>query len=276
MKRTMALLWIVALGGCSDDGSSAEGTGELPVATGPSDTTGAESTGETGMTEGPGSTGSEEESSSTGDETGEMPSAPQAHTVIYTAGPAWDPMLPPEEQDLAAHFEYIEGLFAAGQVLAYGPFLTDGRGFYVHLGETTPDIEASIAEDPGVISGVLALDEMGTWDLVVEGLDADIGDDALFVLEYRPGPQWEDGVSLLEQDINDHLDYVGGLFVAGDLLVGGPAGDEHGRYVIAATDDEAAATIVDGDPSVARGLFEVDVVPWAPFARQSVADALEK
>ena len=144
-----------------------------------------------------------------------------AHTIIYTAGTAWDPMLPPEQQDLAAHFAYIEGLFNDGVLLANGPFLDDGRGFYIHLAEAG-DMDQLVTDDPAVQSNVLALDESAGWSLLMDNLGADIGAGALFVLEYTPGASWEEGKPLGEQDIGAHVDYVGGLFGDGTLIAGGP------------------------------------------------------
>jgi uncharacterized protein YciI len=54
------------------------------------------------------------------------------------------------------------------------------------------------------------------------------------------------------------------------ILAGGPVDEHHGRYVIAAADDRAAAAWVDHDPAVNAGIFRADVTPWQVFNRQSV------
>ena len=201
-----------------------------------------------------------------------QPEAVALRTVTYTAGPSWDPALPPEEQDLAAHFGYIGTLFESGSTLGFGPFLDDGRGFYVHL-EDAVDAQALVDDDPAVQSGVLALDEVGTWQLSLDALGSDVGSDSLFVLNYTPGVAWESGRPISEQALGPHSSYVGSLFESGELLAGGIVSSEQGRYVVAAPDSAAAAALVSDDPSVQSELFAVEVKPWAPFQRQSVTDA---
>ncbi len=59
----------------------------------------------------------------------EMPAPVTVRTITLTAGPNWDLALPPEQQDLGDHVAWATESFDAGQLLAYGPFLDDGRGF---------------------------------------------------------------------------------------------------------------------------------------------------
>ncbi len=263
---------------CGDDSHSdppVEGTSAAPGTS-----TGAESTGVASTTADEASTGGSTGTPATSgsDTAGESettagidPPAPVAlHTIIYEPGPAWDPKLPPREQNLGDHFAYIQSLFDAGSLVANGPFLDDGRGFYLHLAEQTDDIDAVIDDDPAVQSGVLQLDELGGWTLLVSNLGADVGDDALFVLNYNPGPQWVDGVPLARQDtIGEHLAYVGDAFESGDLLAGGPVDDTAGRYIVALPDAATAEDWVDADPTVANGLFVVETKPWLALLRQA-------
>lgn len=217
------------------------------------------------------------ESTPSSTDTSGSPSTPPApvalRTITLTAGPAWDPALPPEAQDLADHLAWAQGSFSAGALLAYGPYLDDGRGWYLYLDQTAPETDALLADDPGLASGVLALDGEGRWDLLFEALGAPTAD-PLFVLDATPGPAWVTGLPLTEQDLADHLSYTSTLFADGRLLAGGPVSEEAGRYVVAAPDASAADALVADDPGVTSGVLSVAIRPWGPFARQSVADAL--
>ncbi len=95
------------------------------------------------------------------------------------------------------------------------------------------------------------------------------------MLEARPGTAWQDGVPLLGQDLDAHLGNMTTLFVDGTLLAGGPVSDDEGRYVITAADQAAAEAVAAADPGVTAGVLSMTVRPWGPFARQSVATALE-
>lgn len=202
----------------------------------------------------------------------EMPAPVTVRTIVLTAGPNWDIALPPEQQDLGDHIAWATESFDAGELLAYGPFLDDGRGFYVYLDETAPATDSILDADPALASGVLALDQSGSWDLFFEALGTETSD-ALFVLEARPGTAWEDGIPLLGQDLDAHLGNMTDLFVGGTLLAGGPVSEDEGRYVITAADQAAAEAVAATDPGVTSGVLSMIVRPWGPFARQSVASA---
>jgi uncharacterized protein YciI len=197
-------------------------------------------------------------------------------TVIYTAGPSWDPQKPPQKQDMASHFAYVQRLFDQGRLLAYGPFGDDGRGFYVYVADVN-DIDQVVADDPGIKNGVLALDQKGAWQLSFDKLSRSLpANQHLFVLEYLPGPSWQNGKPLAEQPIGDHVAYVSALFEKDTLVAGGVVSDTHGRYVVSAKDLSTARALVEADPSVAEGLFSVTVKPWSALARQTVAQAAKR
>ncbi len=196
------------------------------------------------------------------------PAPRQVTTLTLTAGPSWDPALPPEQQALQSHFAHVKGLFDAGQLLANGP-LEDGRGLYLHLAEVAPPSDRILAEDPGIQSGVLALAEAGVWSLAFDSLGAATPASKVFLLDYLPGSTWEQGKPLGEQAIDAHLEYVGAKFASGMLIAGGPVSDAHGRYAVLASDKAAAEALVGDDPSVKAGLFEVSVLEWTLLQSQS-------
>lgn len=262
----------------SDDGGGSTSTGAMSTGatpgssseTGPADVSSSTTDPAAGTTAG-------DSDDTAGDSTtgGMPPAATVLHTITYAPGPAWDPKLPPREQDLAGHFAYVQDLFDDGVLLANGPFLDDGRGFYLHLSEQVADIDTIIEEDPAVVAGVLALEELGGWTLLLSQMGVDVGDDAFFVLNYTPGPQWERGTPLDQQPgIDEHLGYVVDAFEGGELLAGGPVDEASGRYIVALPDADAADAWAAADPTVVDGLFEVEIKPWLPLQRQSVAAAL--
>jgi len=187
--------------------------------------------------------------------------------VVYQTGPAWNRNLPPEQQALGGHFEMVEELFAKGDLLANGPTLDDFHGMYLFdLDENK--LEQTLARDQGIQSGVLQRVRVESWQLMLENLDADVGENLLFVLNYTPGPNWIQGKSMLEQDISAHLAHVSGLFDDQLLLAGGPVSEQQGRYIVAAESVAAAYSMIGQDPAVKENLFVVQVKPWAPFNRQ--------
>ena len=188
-------------------------------------------------------------------------------TQLLTAGPAWDPTLPPEGQDLADHFAEVADRFTEGQLLAYGPYLDDGRGLYIYDAVEADDDDTLLASDPAIASGVLALDVAEDWDLWLEALDAPTTD-PLYVLDAAPGASWQDKVPLVDQDLADHFTYIEGRFADGEVLAGGPVGDEAGRYIVAAVDAAAVDALVAADPGVTSGILEVTIHPWGVLDRQ--------
>src|SRR4051812_6946220 len=53
------------------------------------------------------------------------------YALSYVAGPAWKKGRPPQEQDLAAHFAYVDRLFKDGVLVVNGLFGDEVRGLYV-------------------------------------------------------------------------------------------------------------------------------------------------
>jgi uncharacterized protein YciI len=192
----------------------------------------------------------------------------QTYSVTYRGGPQWKANEPMEKQDLAGHMGYVQKLVEKGTLLANG-HLADGRGFYVFAASNHADADVIVAADPGIQTGVLQVDAVAPWLLVMENLAAGAKTDALFVLNYRPGPKWKAGKPLLEQDVTQHLAYVGKAFGKGQLLAGGPVDAHQGRYVISAADMAAALAWVAADPAVKADTFRVEVVAWQTFNRQS-------
>jgi uncharacterized protein YciI len=191
----------------------------------------------------------------------------ETYTVTYAAGPQWKPDQPMDKQDLTGHLEFVKTQLAHHALLANGHLAT-GQGFYVFAVSDAKALASLVAADPGVDAGVLQVDAVAPWTLVVERL-GDVPTKPIFVLDYRPGPSWRRGKQLTEQDLTKHLDYVKTAFASGALVAGGPVDAHHGRYLVAAADRAAAEAWVKSDPAVIAQTVRVEITPWNLFNHQS-------
>ncbi|HEX7964244.1 MAG TPA: YciI family protein [Gammaproteobacteria bacterium] len=103
-------------------------------------------------------------------------------------------------------------------------------------------------------------------------------DSALFVILYKQGPAWKEGVPMKQQDaIGAHYLYMKKLFQEGTILDAGPTLDEPGGVVVLKAKDLAdAKTIMAADPSITREMFTGEVHSWSPTfhaAEPLMADA---
>ena len=63
-----------------------------------------------------------------------------------------------------------------------------------------------------------------------------------------------------------HLDNIGKLAEEGKLIVAGPFGKNdlnyRGLFILTTQSTEEALDILDTDPAIAAGVFDIDVLPW--------------
>jgi uncharacterized protein YciI len=84
-----------------------------------------------------------------------------------------------------------------------------------------------------------------------------------FVIIYRPGPAWEDGKDIFDQQLDGHEEYIHGLFLASKVRMGGPFTDNAGGLaLIDVQSEQEAIEIIDNDPAVARGVFSTELHPY--------------
>ncbi len=201
------------------------------------------------------------------------PSAPAGslvHSFHYVPGPNWSADAPLSEQGLGPHFAYVGELFEEGTLLTNGLFGDRIEGLYVVDVPSEEDVRAIVDADPAVSAGILTLDAIEPWMLLMENLDVSHGEQQYFVLTYSPGSGWRPGLPLAEQDIGAHVGYMQGLLEDGSLLAAGPlVGTDLGRYVLAAADESALQALIDADPGVSSGLFRATPRPWTPVQRQA-------
>jgi uncharacterized protein YciI len=85
----------------------------------------------------------------------------------------------------------------------------------------------------------------------------------VYALVYAPGPAWERNKGVFEQRLQDHNQYMGDLFRANVLLLGGPFTDSSGWLaVIQVSGEDQAMIIAADDPAVKSRLMNVVVRPW--------------
>jgi uncharacterized protein YciI len=208
-----------------------------------------------------------------------MPStAPKPlYALQYVAGPAWRHGQPPDQQDLAGHFGYVDDLFKQGRLIVNGLYGDEVRGLYVFSAASEAEVRAIIAADPGVKNGVLTVETVTSWIVLWDGLDApETPRVSYFLLEYGPGQSWAQGRSPMEQDLSAHFAYVASKQKEGLVLAAGPiGGTEHGRYLVAAPSKDGVDAYVAADPGVRSGVLAlVSARPWTPLHRQTQAQAL--
>jgi uncharacterized protein YciI len=89
---------------------------------------------------------------------------------------------------------------------------------------------------------------------------------SLFVILYKQGPAWKEGVPMRQQEaIVPHFKYMKKLFEEGTILDAGATLDEPGGVVILkARDLDEAKAILAADPSVTMKMFVGEVHAWLP------------
>lgn len=90
----------------------------------------------------------------------------------------------------------------------------------------------------------------------------------LFVITYRPGPAWRDGVPMRQQGLGPHGAYMQRLLDEGRLFAAGGFVDDNGGMAIVRCADRAEAeALVSADPAVRSEIFVGAVEHWRPRFR---------
>jgi uncharacterized protein YciI len=201
------------------------------------------------------------------------------YALNYIAGPRWKPGKPPQEQDLAGHFGYVDKLFKQGKLVVNGLYGDEIRGLYMFAVDSPSDVNSIVAADPAVQNGTLVADGIAPWLVMWDGLDQTaVAGAAFFLLEYGPGRNWITGKSAMEQNLKEHFAYVTDKQKQGTLFAAGPlVGTDHGRYLITAASKTEADAYIAADPGVSSGVVAaISVRPWTPLNRQSQAASLAR
>jgi uncharacterized protein YciI len=201
------------------------------------------------------------------------------YALTYVAGPSWKKGKGPGEQDLGAHFAYVDGLFEKGFLVTNGIYGDEVRGMYVFAVASEADVKRIVADDPAVKNGVLASDTITPWLVMWDGLGANLREtDGTYVIEYGPGKSWIAGKPATEQRLDEHFGYVTSKKNEGRLLAAGPLpGTDHGRYIVVASSKSEADGFVAADPGVRSGvLAPISMRPWSPVHRQTQEAAVAR
>lgn len=84
-----------------------------------------------------------------------------------------------------------------------------------------------------------------------------------FAAIYERGPNWIAGKPITQQPLSEHVAYLMGLHDQSVVAMGGPFADETGGLVIlAVTDSDEAARLIDHDPAVQSGVLKAQVREW--------------
>ncbi len=88
-----------------------------------------------------------------------------------------------------------------------------------------------------------------------------------FIVSFTPGPAWRQGVDVFGQTLDQHVDYLNGLYATGAVLMGGPLRDGSGGLtILQCASLEDASSLVESDPAVRDGILAAVVDEWRPIA----------
>ncbi|HXS93050.1 MAG TPA: YciI family protein [Candidatus Limnocylindrales bacterium] len=94
------------------------------------------------------------------------------YVVLVKRGPKWAAGKPVSEQALGNHGRYLQEQMTKGALQLAGAFLDDSGGLILYNGKDEAEVRAIAEHDPGVLSGVLAVEWIRPFDL---GFDAATG-----------------------------------------------------------------------------------------------------
>lgn len=81
---------------------------------------------------------------------------PTTFAVLYLRGPAWVRGVPFHQQaEVVRHRDFLAAQHDAGRLVFGGPFLDDSGGLAVYRADSAAELEALVASDASVISGLL-------------------------------------------------------------------------------------------------------------------------
>ncbi|HSB12159.1 MAG TPA: YciI family protein [Blastocatellia bacterium] len=176
----------------------------------------------------------------------------------------------PEAQQLQAHLKHVQGLFAGGKAVLFGPFGDDDRiaGVAV-LDASSPEEARSLEEqDPFVKSGRFSIEVLKWWAAknVIKPPPNPLKMTTYYLAFLRHGPKWTGQSTPETQKIQaDHMANINAMARTGKLVIAGPfeiGGDYAGLFVFKVKTLDEAKALADSDPAVRAGRLVADVHPW--------------
>jgi uncharacterized protein len=87
----------------------------------------------------------------------------------------------------------------------------------------------------------------------------------LFLFLFRPGPAWQAGVPMRQQNLREHGAYHARLVREGRSVAGGGyVGEEGGMAIVRAADLGEARAMLAADPAIVNGVFVAEMRQWQP------------
>jgi hypothetical protein len=83
---------------------------------------------------------------------------------------------------------------------------------------------------------------------------------------YTPGSNWLPGKPIMEQPLQEHVQYMLKLDMNGILVMGGPLVDNAGGLIVINADTiEVAQAVMFNDPAITKGICRGEAHPWYPL-----------
>jgi len=94
------------------------------------------------------------------------------------------------------------------------------------------------------------------------------------VVEYKAGPNWDEGKSPEEQNLGGHFQMVADKFAKKELLANGPTLDDfHGFYIFNVGNEDTVRSLIKSDQGLLSGVLqEVKVETWQLMMENLGAD----
>ncbi|MGE0044214.1 MAG: YciI family protein [Hyphomonadaceae bacterium] len=87
----------------------------------------------------------------------------------------------------------------------------------------------------------------------------------LFVIRYRAGPAWREGLPMERQALGPHAHYYADLLADGRLVAGGRfVESETGMAILRLRTRAEAEAILAADPAIVSGVFAGELSEWRP------------
>lgn len=92
------------------------------------------------------------------------------------------------------------------------------------------------------------------------------------MVRFRAGPTWASGSIREQPGWDEHAEFVDALVERGTMVMGGPFTDNSGTMILLeGVDADEARRILDDDPFIKNGVFELDEVrEWTVFVDELV------
>lgn len=115
--------------------------------------------------------------------------------------------------------------------------------------------------------GILAILYLSITSALTAQENKPIKRNTYYTIHLTKGEQWQEGKSILQQDLKAHGRYMKQLFDSGTLIMAGPYADSDEALIILNVESrEAALEILKHDPATMNKIFKATLHEWViPF-----------